>query len=75
MITCIFLNIFLYHREWNGNRDRGGGGRRDYGGGGGGRGDFGGRGGRDRFSPPRHDLSPPLKRMRPDWCVLLYLSL
>lgn len=22
---------------------------------------------RDRYSPPRHELSPPVKRMRPDW--------
>ncbi|XP_066268744.1 serrate RNA effector molecule homolog isoform X2 [Branchiostoma lanceolatum] len=25
------------------------------------------RGRRDRYSPPRHDMSPPMKRMRRDW--------
>ncbi|KAL1464254.1 hypothetical protein WDU94_003919, partial [Cyamophila willieti] len=31
-----------------------------------GRGDYRGAP-RERYSPPRHELSPPVKRMRPDW--------
>jgi len=50
-----------------GGRDNRGDHRRGYDNGGGG--GYGGR--RDRYSPPsrggRHDMSPPSKRMRPEW--------
>ncbi|KAG8147694.1 hypothetical protein E2320_022501 [Naja naja] len=48
-------------REWDRGRERRSRGEyRDY-----------DRSRRERFSPPRHDLSPPQKRMRRDWWVLL----
>ncbi|XP_064185075.1 serrate RNA effector molecule homolog [Anguilla rostrata] len=44
-------------REWDRGRERRSRGEyRDY-----------DRGRRERFSPPRHDMSPPQKRMRRDW--------
>ncbi|XP_072114632.1 serrate RNA effector molecule homolog isoform X4 [Mobula birostris] len=43
-------------REWDRGRERRSREYRDY-----------DRGRRERFSPPRHDLSPPQKRVRRDW--------
>ncbi|ERE75238.1 thyroid receptor-interacting protein 6 [Cricetulus griseus] len=46
-----------FHREWDRGRERRSRGEyRDY-----------DRNRRERFSPPRHELSPPQKRMRRDW--------
>uniref|UniRef100_A0A8C2CBT4 Serrate RNA effector molecule homolog (Arabidopsis) n=1 Tax=Cyprinus carpio TaxID=7962 RepID=A0A8C2CBT4_CYPCA len=65
LYACIFLYIFLVvvvywrpsAREWDRGRERRSRGEyRDY-----------ERGRRERFSPPRHDMSPQQKRMRRDW--------
>lgn len=51
-------HVFLpVPREWDRGRERRSRGEyRDY-----------DRNRRERFSPPRHELSPPQKRMRRDW--------
>lgn len=51
------LLLVLISREWDRGRERRSRGEyRDY-----------DRNRRERFSPPRHELSPPQKRMRRDW--------
>lgn len=51
------LQLVLTSREWDRGRERRSRGEyRDY-----------DRNRRERFSPPRHELSPPQKRMRRDW--------
>uniref|UniRef100_A0A674AXV2 Serrate RNA effector molecule homolog (Arabidopsis) n=1 Tax=Salmo trutta TaxID=8032 RepID=A0A674AXV2_SALTR len=64
--TCMVFHIYLFAlsvywrpsaREWDRGRERRSRGEyRDY-----------ERGRRERFSPPRHDMSPQQKRMRRDW--------
>ena len=56
---CVNVWLFLneYPREWDRGRERRSRGEyRDY-----------DRGRRERFTPPRHDMSPQQKRMRRDW--------
>lgn len=54
-LTCAFRVIVT--REWDRGRERRSRGEyRDY-----------DRGRRERFTPPRHDMSPQQKRMRRDW--------
>lgn len=53
----LLLKLVLPSREWDRGRERRSRGEyRDY-----------DRNRRERFSPPRHELSPPQKRMRRDW--------
>uniref|UniRef100_A0A674E4F6 Serrate RNA effector molecule homolog (Arabidopsis) n=1 Tax=Salmo trutta TaxID=8032 RepID=A0A674E4F6_SALTR len=65
-ISCVVFHMYLFAfsvywrpsaREWDRGRERRSRGEyRDY-----------ERGRRERFSPPRHDMSPQQKRMRRDW--------
>uniref|UniRef100_A0AAZ3QB91 Serrate RNA effector molecule homolog n=1 Tax=Oncorhynchus tshawytscha TaxID=74940 RepID=A0AAZ3QB91_ONCTS len=65
-ISCVVFHTYLFAfsvhwrpsaREWDRGRERRSRGEyRDY-----------ERGRRERFSPPRHDMSPQQKRMRRDW--------
>uniref|UniRef100_A0A8C7S6R9 Arsenite-resistance protein 2 n=1 Tax=Oncorhynchus mykiss TaxID=8022 RepID=A0A8C7S6R9_ONCMY len=65
-ISCMVFHMYLFAfsvhwrpsaREWDRGRERRSRGEyRDY-----------ERGRRERFSPPRHDMSPQQKRMRRDW--------
>lgn len=36
--------------------------------------DYDPRNRRDRYSPARHEISPPMKRMRRDWYTLILLK-
>lgn len=58
--TCLASPYYLFHcfyREWDRGRERRSRGEyRDY-----------ERGRRERFTPPRHDMSPQQKRMRREW--------
>lgn len=59
-LVCPFLTFYFcikMTREWDRGRERRSRGEyRDY-----------DRGRRERFTPPRHDMSPQQKRMRRDW--------
>lgn len=57
MIYIIGISLYRGRDSW-GSRERGSS-RREYGR------DYGRS--RDRYSPGRHDMSPPIKRMRQDW--------
>ena len=60
MSAHFLVHVVSYNhlsREWDRGRERRNRGEyRDY-----------DRGRRERFSPPRHDMSPQQKRMRRDW--------
>lgn len=63
MFVVFVVNWRPSAREWDRGRERRSRGEyREY-----------ERGRRERFSPPRHDMSPQQKRMRRDWyCLFTY---
>lgn len=56
----LVLICCIYYRDGRGSR-------REYR-------DYDPRNRRDRYSPARHEISPPMKRMRRDWYTLILLK-